>query len=170
MPSMGGGVFPARQISHSLGSAKDCHDLPRCGKRCGFLVHDAYAIKLNLKVKHQTMTDIPQKDYAANSRRMAVKQKGGRWAPHAVRLRVIRCALFGDNSSQFARRLGVSAQRLGNMENGFPLSIDFANKIRLAAPGITLDWLYHGEERAVPLEMLTRLREEAAKPEHNPPV
>lgn len=115
------------------------------------------------------MTDIPIKDFAPNSRRMAVKEKGGKWAPHAVRLRVLRCALFDEPSSGFARRLKVSPQRLGNMENGFPLSIDVANKIRMAAPGITLDWLYHGEERAVPMDMIMRLRAEAAKPEHIPP-
>lgn len=116
------------------------------------------------------MTDIPQKDFAATSRRMAVKEKGGKWSPHAVRLRVLRWALFNESSSAFARRLRVSPQRLSNMENGFPLSIDVANKIRVAAPGITLDWLYHGEERAVPHDMLMRLRSEAAKPEHNPPT
>jgi hypothetical protein len=101
---------------------------------------------------------------------MAVKEKGGKWAPHAVRLRVLRCALFNEQSAGFARRLKVSPQRLGNMENGFPLSIDVANKIRLTAPGITLDWLYHGEERAVPHDMLMRLRAEAEKPEHTPPT
>lgn len=116
------------------------------------------------------MTDIPQKIYAATFRRMAVKEKGGKWAPHAIRLRVLRCALFKEPSSGFARRLKVSPQRLGNMENGFPLSIDVANKIRLAAPGITLDWLYHGEERAVPIDMITRLRTEAEKPEHQAPL
>ena len=114
------------------------------------------------------MTDMPTKDYAANSRRMAVKEKGGKWAPHAVRLRVLRIALFNENSSAFSRRLKVLGQRINNMENGFPLSIDVANKIRLAAPGITLDWLYHGVETAVPMDMLMRLREEAAKPEHQP--
>ncbi len=113
------------------------------------------------------MTDMPTNNYAASSRRMAVKQKGGKWAQHAVRLRVLRLALFNEKSSDFARRLKVSVQRINNMENGFPLSIDVANKIRLAAPGMTLDWLYHGEERALPQEMLTRLREEAAKPEHH---
>jgi hypothetical protein len=100
---------------------------------------------------------------------MAVKAKGGKWATHSVRLRVLRCAIFNESSSAFARRLKVSAQRLGNMENGFPLSIDVANKIRLTVPGITLDWLYHGVELAVPLELITRLRAEAAKPEHQPP-
>jgi hypothetical protein len=116
------------------------------------------------------MTDMPTKDYAANSRRMAVKEKGGKWAPHAVRLRVLRCAMFNEPSSGFARRLKVSPQRLGNMENGFPLSIDVANKIRFAVPGITLDWLYHGVELAVPIDIIMRLRAEAAKPEHRPPA
>jgi hypothetical protein len=104
-----------------------------------------------------------------DSRHMATRGKGSKWEPHSVRLRVLRCALFDENSSNFAKRLKVSPQRLGNMENGFPLSIDVANKIRLVAPGITLDWLYHGEERAVPMEMLMRLRDEALKKEHRPP-
>lgn len=103
-----------------------------------------------------------------NSRRMAVREKGGKWAEHAVRLRVLRCALFNEKSTAFAKRLKVSVQRINNMENGFPLSIDVANKIRLAAPGVTLDWLYHGSELAVPMEMLMKLRKEAAKPEYRP--
>jgi hypothetical protein len=115
------------------------------------------------------MTDLPDEGSVTDSRRMAIREKGGKWAPHSVRLRVLRCALFDEKSTNFAKRLKVSPQRLGNMENGFPLSIDVANKIRLAAPGITLDWLYHGEERAVPMEMLTRLRKEALKKEHQRP-
>jgi hypothetical protein len=99
-----------------------------------------------------------------------LKENDGKWEPHAVRLRVLRCALFEEPSSGFARRLKVSPQRLGNMENGFSLSIDVANKIRLAAPGMTLDWLYHGVELAVPMQMLMRLRDEAAKPEHQQPA
>lgn len=115
------------------------------------------------------MTDMPEKFYAPNLRRMAIKSKGGKWAPHAVRLRVLRCALFDENSATFAKRLAVSAQRLSNIENGYPLSIDIANKIRFAAPGMTLDWLYHGDERIIPDAMLRRLREEAGKPEYHPP-
>jgi hypothetical protein len=99
-----------------------------------------------------------------------LKENGGKWEPQAVRLRVLRCALFEEPSSGFARRLNVSPQRLGNMENGFSLSIDVANKIRLAAPGMTLDWLYHGVEIAVPMQMLMRLRDEAAKPENQQPA
>jgi hypothetical protein len=33
----------------------------------------------------------------------------------------------------------------------------------LAVPGMTLDWLYHGDERAMPTDMITSLRAEAEK-------
>jgi hypothetical protein len=44
------------------------------------------------------------------------------------------------------------------MENGSPLSISLANKIRAAVPGMSLDWLYHGDERALPMDMVIKLR------------
>jgi DNA-binding XRE family transcriptional regulator len=115
------------------------------------------------------MTDISSKQLVAFSRRMATRESGGKWNERAVRLRVLRCAMFKETMSQFARRLKVSPQRLNNMESGFPLSIDVANKMRLAVPGITLDWLYHGVELGVPHEIIMRLRAEAAKPDYTPP-
>ncbi len=119
---------------------------------------------------HQTRMDIPIKDSFLSSRQMAIKAKGGKWNPVAVRLRVVRMAVFRENSRQFAKRLGLaSAQRLGNLENGFPLSIDIANKIRFAVPGMTLDWLYHGDERGMPIELVNKLRFEADKPDYKPP-
>src|SRR4029077_506504 len=71
-----------------------------------------------------------------------------------------------ENASQFARRLHVSVPRWSNVEVGYPLSIDLANKIKLAVPGMSLDWLYHGDERALPIDMVTRLRAEAEKPNY----
>jgi DNA-binding XRE family transcriptional regulator len=76
----------------------------------------------------------------------------------AMRLRLLRRALFGETNTQFAKRIGVSTQRLNNIEQGFPLSIGVANRVRAAVPGITLDWLYHGDERALPMGMLDQLR------------
>jgi transcriptional regulator with XRE-family HTH domain len=76
----------------------------------------------------------------------------------ALRLRLLRTAILAENSTQFAKRLGVSIQRLNNIENGFLLSINMANRIRAAVPGITLDRLYHGDERALPVGMLDKLR------------
>jgi plasmid maintenance system antidote protein VapI len=93
----------------------------------------------------------------------------GKWNPVAIRLRVLRRALFDDSATQFAKRLGITATRLRNLEKGYPLSIDVAIKIRAAVPGMTPDWLYHGEERSLPMEMVMRLRDEATKPEYLPP-
>lgn len=115
------------------------------------------------------MMDTPIKNIPPISRRMAVKAKGGRWNPIAVRLRILRAAVFRENASQFARRLQVDVARLANVEIGYPLSIDLANKIRFAVPGITLDWLYHGDERGMPMELVSQLRSESDKPDYIPP-
>jgi hypothetical protein len=41
--------------------------------------------------------------------------------PGAVRLILLRQAIFGENTTAFAERLGISLQRLCNIENGYPL-------------------------------------------------
>ncbi len=104
------------------------------------------------------MTDTEGTNSLAPSRQMAIRETGGKSNPKAQRLRLLRMAVFGENSAQFARRCRISAQRMGNFENGYPISIDAANRIRAAVPGITLDWLFHGDERALPVEMLNKLR------------
>ncbi len=94
---------------------------------------------------------------------MAIRQSGGKRNPVAQRLRLLREAIFDEKSVQFAKRCGISPQRMSNFENGFPLSMDAANLIRAAVPGVTIDWLIHGDERALPVEMLNKLRSGAAK-------
>lgn len=94
---------------------------------------------------------------------MAVRESGGKHSPTAVRLRLLRSAIYSENTTAFAVRIGISVQRLNNMENGFPLSLDVAKKIRATVPGITTDWLYFGDERALPVEMMTKLRARAAE-------
>jgi hypothetical protein len=88
--------------------------------------------------------------------------------PTAVRLRLLRAAIYGENSVEFARRLNISVSRLLNMENGLPLSISVANKIRAAVPGVSLDWLYHGDERALPMAMVDKLKAASAALERDP--
>jgi hypothetical protein len=85
-----------------------------------------------------------------------------------VRLRLLRAAIFGENSVEFTRRLDVSVARLSNIENGLPLSISVANKIRAAVPGVSLDWLYHGDERAFPMAMMDKLRAASVALERDP--
>lgn len=89
---------------------------------------------------------------------MAIRESGGKHSPTAVRLRLLRTALYGENTTAFALRIGISTQRLNNMENGFPLSLDVAKKIRASVPGLTTDWLFFADERALPVEMVTKLR------------
>jgi hypothetical protein len=109
------------------------------------------------------MTDTKGKKNSPSSSGMAIRQTGGRRNPVAQRLRLLRAAIFHENSTAFAVRVGISVQRMNNFENGFPLSIEAANRIRAAVPGTTLDWLYHGDERALPVEILNKLRSEAGK-------
>lgn len=94
---------------------------------------------------------------------MAIKQTGGKHHPVAQRLRLLRMAVFHENTTAFAARLGIGVARLSNIENGFTLSLDVANRIRAVTPGITLDWLYHGDERALPLDLVQRLRPRSPK-------
>jgi hypothetical protein len=90
-------------------------------------------------------------------------QRDNKRNPVAQRLRLLRRAIFDENCSQFSVRIDISKQRMNNFENGYPLSIDMANRIRAAVPGITLDWLFHGDERALPVEMLDKLRSAVPK-------
>jgi hypothetical protein len=111
-----------------------------------------------LIVGGQIMTDSEDVIVPSKSRLMAIRQRGGPNHPMARRLRLLREALFNEHSAAFARRLDISMQRWNNFENGYPLSLDVANRIRAAAPGMTLDWLFHGDERALPLALLEKLR------------
>lgn len=108
------------------------------------------------------MTDSEQNNFKGPSREMATRETGGKLTPTAVRLRLLRNAVFSENTTVFAVRIGVSTQRLNNMENGYPLSLDVAKKIRANVPGVTTDWLFFADERALPVEMVTKLRAAAA--------
>jgi hypothetical protein len=62
-------------------------------------------------------------------------------------------ALGYETSAAFAAALGVSPQRVNNVEVGMSLSRDLAIKIVKFAPGLTLDWLYFGKPDGLPLEL-----------------
>lgn len=81
----------------------------------------------------------------------------------ARRLRLLRSVVKpGMNGAQFAAFLGVHHARYGNAENGYPLSLGLAQTIKQRIPGISLDWLYHGDVRAVHLELAQRLSDAEA--------
>ena len=72
-------------------------------------------------------------------------------------------ALGYETSRKFAEELGVSPQRLNNVENGKPLSRDLANKIIQAVPGITTDWLWYGDADGLSVALARKLGELAAR-------
>jgi transcriptional regulator with XRE-family HTH domain len=88
---------------------------------------------------------------------MGQRETGGRNATGAQRLRRLRTAVVGDNSSEFARRLGISAKRWSNFENGYPLSREVALKLVQIVPGVTLDWLYLGKIEGLTVDLARRL-------------
>jgi transcriptional regulator with XRE-family HTH domain len=61
-------------------------------------------------------------------------------------------------SAKFAKALGISPARLSNAENGYPLSIEVARLIKNLIPGVTLDWLYDGDEAGLAVALRDRLR------------
>jgi DNA-binding XRE family transcriptional regulator len=85
-------------------------------------------------------------------------------SPHAVGRRVTRLwrALEYPTSAAFAHHLGVSPSRLNNVERGTPLSIDLAKTICRRVPGMSLDWLYHGNPAALPLQLAKTLDEDGS--------
>lgn len=67
-------------------------------------------------------------------------------------------AYCGDRTqAAFARRLGVSTTRLNNVMVGQPLSRDLCYKIVRLVPGLTPHWLWDGDARGMPWELVDQL-------------
>jgi hypothetical protein len=79
-------------------------------------------------------------------------------ASQRKRLKLLWKANGYPTSASFAEALGISAGRLSNAENGHPLSIEVARLIKNVVPGVTLDWLYDGDEAGLTVSLQRRLR------------
>jgi hypothetical protein len=90
---------------------------------------------------------------------MSEKHPDGRNSPIARRLRAIMAAEHIPTQDAFAARLGVDTKRLNNALVGYSLSVDLAQRIKRAVPGMTRDWLYDGDENGLPVSLRDRLRE-----------
>lgn len=93
---------------------------------------------------------------------MHTKETGGRESPGARRLRLLRMAEGGDNSSTWAKRMGMTLPQLSNYENGVPLSRNAAITMVKRVPGLTTDWLFLGREEGLSVDLRRRLREAEA--------
>ena len=79
----------------------------------------------------------------------------------AVRMRALRMLVEGKErgaSLRFADRLGVGYQHWKNLENGLGVPITLATKLLDLAPGLTLDWIYFGEESGLSVALSQELR------------
>lgn len=84
-------------------------------------------------------------------------ETSGRFAPTAIRMRAIRRASAYPTRRDFAHFLGITASRLSNIENGFPVSRDVENRLIARMPWVSLDWLRNGKEDLLSGAMLQRL-------------
>ena len=94
---------------------------------------------------------------------MALKHPDGRNSPTARRLRAVMALLGDPTQDAFASRLGVEKKRINNALVGYPISIEVAQKVKLALSGVTRDWLYDGDEGGLPVSLRDKLREEETK-------
>ena len=90
---------------------------------------------------------------------MSKKHPDGKSSPIAIRLRAVMAVENARTQDEFAERLGVEKKRLNNALVGYPLSIEVAQKIKQAVPGITRDWLYDGDEGGLPVSLRDALRQ-----------
>jgi plasmid maintenance system antidote protein VapI len=91
---------------------------------------------------------------------MANQKKTARDADVAVRLRLLRAVIEGEETgavTRFARRIGITVPRWSNFEGGLPLSKDVAIRLVQQIPGLTLDWLYLGRRAGLSVELDQRL-------------
>lgn len=77
-----------------------------------------------------------------------------------ARLRLVFVA-FQDRlptHTAFARKVGLSYNQWNNIHSlGFPLGKDAAHKLRRAFPGLSTDWLWFGDRRALSYDMAETL-------------
>lgn len=79
--------------------------------------------------------------------------------PLLRRLWAIQRLLGHETQAAFARELGITPARLGNIYNGAELSKEVAFRLRVRVPGLTLDWIWFGYRAGVPVELARRLRQ-----------
>ena len=104
------------------------------------------------------MIDIVQNNLMAACGPMAVQQNKPR-TPVADRLIRLRKAYGYETTTALAHALGVSVQRVSNVENGKPLGRDLAFLIVKKHPEVTVDWLWNGANHGLSVRVARLLGE-----------
>jgi hypothetical protein len=84
-------------------------------------------------------------EFAAVSEPMANPEKGGRFAPTAIRMRAIRRASIHPTPKAFCEFLGISVSRLSNVENGLPIGRGLQDIIITKLPWVSRSFLMDGD-------------------------
>jgi transcriptional regulator with XRE-family HTH domain len=95
------------------------------------------------------------------SKRYAKQSRDFHTRDYLNRLRALR-SVNGDNQTEFAQRLGVAYKRWSNYERGYPMprATCWILHDRL---GVSIDWLWFGEETNMPRELLAKIHKAMAK-------
>lgn len=85
----------------------------------------------------------------------------GRDSPQARRLRELREKVHGfsghGGQKAFAEFLRIDSKRYNNFERGFPISRQIEDILVARTPGLTVDWLRHGDPRHLSVELARTL-------------
>lgn len=158
-PVESGAVFSPSQVGHDLRAAQSVHDF---GGGMEFS-HDGPSTPNFLEPQEPNLIDRIQSAWSSPCGTMATSEKGGRDAPHAQRLRLLRRVMGYEHSARaWAESVGLSEQRYNNFENGTPLSKDAAFKLVAKVPGLTTDWLWFGRLDGLPYQLALKLAPEAS--------
>lgn len=77
----------------------------------------------------------------------------------AERLRLLRLASGSPSQAAFCASVGIGTTTWNNYERDLNrISLDEATKL-VKRYGVTLDWIYYGDEKGLPLGLATALRE-----------
>ncbi len=83
------------------------------------------------------------------------------WAEIGARLAKIREAAGYKEQKAFAARFGFSMGQWNHWEQGmsipWPQAMKLVESLKNQVPGLTLDWIYRGDPRGLPLETMRRL-------------
>lgn len=77
----------------------------------------------------------------------------------AKRLQALRYHLAGNNQTAFGKRYDIDVKRWNNFERGLSLSKPIAFLLCQKIPGLTLDWLFLGNESGLPVKLQRELVE-----------
>jgi DNA-binding XRE family transcriptional regulator len=73
------------------------------------------------------------------------------------RIRLLR-RMFGMNQVEFCKYIGIDYKTWNHYERGYPISQKTARMLKEKIPGVSVDWIWFGEQWNVEAELLKTLQ------------